>query len=48
MALVSNESMPFVTDSRVVCGHEITLEFEHLAVRPWLERFIVKGNVPYL
>jgi hypothetical protein len=48
MALVSNESMPLIADSRVVRGNKITLELEHLAVCSWLERFIVKGDIPYL
>lgn len=48
MALVSDESMPLVANSRVVCGYKITLELEHLAVCSWLESFVVEGNIPYL
>ena len=48
MALVSNESMPLVTDSRIVCGNKITLKLEHFAVRSWLECLVVEGNIPYL
>lgn len=48
MALVSDESMPLVADSGVVCGDKITLELEHLAVCSWLESFVVEGNIPYL
>lgn len=48
MALVSNESMPLVADSRVVCGNKITLKLEHLAVSSWLECFVIEGNIPDL
>lgn len=48
MALVSDESIPLVANSRVVCGDKITLKLEHLTVCSWLESFVVEGNIPYL
>jgi hypothetical protein len=48
VALVSNESMPLIADSRVVCGNKITLKLEHLAVCSWLECFVIEGNIPDL
>jgi len=48
VTLVSNERLPLVANSRVVCGDKITLKLEHLAVCSWLERFVVEGDIPYL
>lgn len=42
MALISDESMPFIAYSRIVRCDKVALELEDLAVCTWLQSLVVE------
>lgn len=46
MALVSDESMPLVAYSRIICSHKVALELENFTVRTRLYSLVVEADIP--